>query len=62
MGKGKTAQRSARLAASVDTKPKFISVKLMESYTKPSGSIGCRTRWEKVSKEVWDKRWGVGLR
>lgn len=61
MGKGKTAQRSARLAAAVDTTPKFITVKLMESYTKPSGGIGCRTRWEKVSKAVWDKQWKVGL-
>lgn len=62
MGKGKTAQRSARLAAATDTKPKFVTVKVMQSYTKPSGAIGLRTQWEKVPKEEWDKRWGIGLR
>ncbi len=61
MGKGKTAQRAARLAVT-NTKPKFITVKIMESYTKPSGAIGMRTRWEKVPQEEWNARWGIGLR
>ncbi len=58
MGKGKTAQRAARLAIA-DAKPKFITIKVMESYTKPSGAIGMRTRWEKVPKEEWNRKWGL---
>jgi len=58
MGKGKTAQRAARLAAT-DVKPKFITVKVRESHLKPNGAWGCRTRWEKVSKGVWDAEWGM---
>jgi len=61
MGKGKTAQRSARLAAATDTKPKFITVKLRESHLKPNGAIGCRTRWIKVPQEEWNATWKVGL-
>lgn len=54
MAKGK---KPAKIAGrSIVKEPQFVTVMVKESYTKPSGHLGTRTKWEKVPKEEWDTR------
>ena len=58
MGKGKTAQRAARLAArSKPTGPEYVTVLQYEHVRRASGALGLRKRFVKYLKEDWKAKW-----